>query len=122
MYLLIAGDIRKRSDAWLSGEAETLADVSANTPQDALYDRLVAEVAELASREVSDDDDASGQHQSVFFLQTVPGGAPIWVGPNPKEAFISAIQTAKLVPGAPGAVQVPGWKKAFRVVYKYRGS
>ena len=28
MYLLIAGDIRERSDAWLSGEAETLADVS----------------------------------------------------------------------------------------------
>ncbi len=85
MYLLIARDIRARSDAWLSGEAEVLADVSANTPRDALYDRLVAEVAELASREVSDDDDANGQHQSVFFLQTVPGDAPIWVGPNPKE-------------------------------------
>jgi hypothetical protein len=41
MYFLIAGDIKERSDAWLSGEAETLADVSANTPRDALYDRLV---------------------------------------------------------------------------------
>jgi signal transduction histidine kinase len=122
MYLLIARDIRQRSDAWLSGEAEVLADVSSNTPQDALYDRLVAEVAELASREVSDDEDSSGQHQSVFFLQTVPGGAPIWVGPNPKETFIPAIQTARLVPGQPGAVQVPGWKKPFRVVYKDRGS
>jgi signal transduction histidine kinase len=122
MYLLIAGDIRERSDAWLSGEAEVLADVSANTPQDALYDRLVAEVAELASREVADHDESSGQHQSVFFLQTVPGGTPIWVGPNPKELFIPAIQAARLVPGEPGSVQVPGWKKAFRVVYKDRGS
>lgn len=122
MYLLIARDIRERSDAWLSGEAETLADVSANTPRDALYDRLVGEVAELASREVPDASDSSGQHQtSVFFLQTEPGQEPIWVGPNPKEQFIPAIQAAQLVPGAPGNVQVPGWKKAFRVVYKEHG-
>ena len=122
MYLLIARDVRQRSDAWLSGEAETLADVAANTPQDNLYDRLVAEVAELASHEVSDDDDASGQHQSVFYLQTVPGDKPIWVGPNPKEVLIPAIEKARLVPGEPGTVQVPGWKKSFRVVYKDRGS
>src|SRR5271157_1345074 len=49
MYLLIAGDIRHRSDEWLSGEAETLADVSANTPRDNVYQRLVQEVAELAT-------------------------------------------------------------------------
>ncbi len=122
MYLLIVGDIRARSDAWLSGEAEVMADVAANTPQDALYDRLVAEVAELASREVSDDDDASGQHQSVFYLQTVPGDAPIWVGPTPKDVFIPSILKTRLVPGEPGAVQVPGWKKPFRVVFKDRGS
>ena len=121
MYLLIARDVRQRSDAWLSGEAETLADVAANTPQDNLYDRLVAEVAELASHEVSDDDNASGQHQSVFYLQTVPGDKPIWVGPNPK-VLIPAIEKARLVPGEPGTVQVPGWKKSFRVVYKDRGS
>ena len=82
MYVLIVRDINQRSDAWLSGEAETLADVSANTPRDALYDRLVGEVAELASREVPDADDSNGQHQtSVFFLQTQPGEDPIWVGP-----------------------------------------
>src|SRR5580698_3445003 len=85
MYLLIARDIHERSDAWLSGEAETLADVSANTPRDALYDRLVGEVAELASREVqesTDSDDTKDQHPtSVFFLQIEPGQEPIWVGP-----------------------------------------
>ena len=122
MYFLIAGDINQRSDAWLSGEAETLADVSANTPRDALYDRLVGEVAELASREVPDADDSNGQHQtSVFFLQTQTGEDPIWVGPAPKEKFITAIQHAELVPGTPGNVQVPGWAKTFRVVYKSRG-
>src|ERR1035438_10772078 len=70
MYLLIARDIRERSDAWLSGEAEVLADVSENTPRDALYDRLVQEVAELASREVPDTSDAYGKHQSSVFFRS----------------------------------------------------
>jgi signal transduction histidine kinase len=122
MYLLIARDINQRSDAWLSGEAGTLADVSAKTPRDALYDRLVGEVAELASREVPDADDSNGRHEpSVFFLQTQPGQEPIWVGPSPKERFINSIEHAELVPGVPGNVQVPGWEKTFRVVYKSRG-
>jgi signal transduction histidine kinase len=123
MYLLIARDIRERSDDWLSGEAETLADVSANTPVNALHDRLLGEVAELASREVPGARDSNGQHQtSVFFLQTEPGQDPIWVGPGAKERFIPAIQRAQLVPGSPGNVQVQGWSKAFRVVYKQRGN
>ena len=121
MYLLIARDIRERSDAWLSGEAEVLADVSANTPRDAVYDRLVEEVAELASREVPGASGSDGQQQnSVFFLQTQPGLEPIWVGPTPKSKFIQAIQSSRLLPGTPADVQVPGWKKAFRVVYHGR--
>ena len=119
MYLLIARDIRARSDAWLTGEAEVLADVSENTPRDALYGRLVQEVAELASREVPDSSDASGQHQvSVFFLKTTPGQEPIWVGPTPKEQFIAAVTGTKLLATTPGDVRVEGWKKAFRVVFR----
>lgn len=118
MYLLIARDIRARSDAWLSGEAEVLADVSENTPRDALYERLMQEVAELASREVPDSSDASGRHQaSVFFLKASPGQEPIWVGPSPKEQFIPAVTGMNLTEGTPGDVHVEGWKKAFRVVY-----
>src|SRR5271167_1199084 len=118
MYLLIARDIRERSDAWLSGEAEVLADVSENTPRDALYDRLVQEVAELASREVPDTSDAYGKHQaSVFFLKTEPRQEPIWVGPTPNELFIPAVTSMPLVPGVPANVRVQGWEKAFRVVY-----
>ncbi len=118
MYLLIARDIRDRSDAWLSGEAEVLADVSENTPRDALYDRLVEEVAELASREVPDTSDAYGKRQaSVFFLKTEPRQEPIWVGPTPKELFIPAVTSVPMAPGVPANVRVQGWKKAFRVVY-----
>ncbi len=119
MYLLIARDIRQRSDDWLSGEAETLAEVSANTPRDSLYKRLVQEVAELATHEVA----PTGQEQqqnTVFFLHADPGVSPIWVGPEPKAPFVQAIQSASLVPGVPASMKVPGWNKPFRVVYHAR--
>ena len=119
MYLLIARDIRARSDAWLSGEAETLADVSENTPRDAIYQKLVQEVAELASREVPDSSDASGRRQpSVFFLKTSPGQEPIWVGPTPQGQFIRAVVGMKLSENTLGNVRVEGWRKPFRVVYR----
>lgn len=120
MYWLIAGDIRQRSDDWLSGEAETLADVSANTPRDSLYGRLVEEVAELASHEVAPSSDKAHGQNTVFFLQTTPGLDPIWVGPQPKDEFIRAIQNAQLQPGVPGNVKLRGWSRPFRVVYKGR--
>ena len=122
MYALIARDIQQRSDAWLSGEAETLTDVSGNTTRDDLYQRMVEEVAELAFHEVGETVESGEQHPtSIFFLQTSPGEAPIWVGPTPKEPFITAVQRAQLVPGDPVSVQVQGWKKPFRVVYKQGG-
>ena len=46
VYLLVAQSIRQRSDAWLIGEADTLAQVAEDTPRDSLYDRIVEEVAE----------------------------------------------------------------------------
>ena len=122
MYLFIARDIRARSDAWLSGEAETLADVSAKTPRDSLYGRLVEEVAELATHEVSDTSLSGQQQNSVFFLQMQPNEDPIWVGPDPKQRFIDAIQSAQLTPGTPANVRVEGFELPFRVVYHARDS
>src|ERR1051326_3024125 len=54
-YIVVANSVRERSDAWLSGEAEVLSEVSNSTPQDALYDRIMEEVAELATHEVPDE-------------------------------------------------------------------
>jgi len=48
LHNFVAGDIQRRGDVWLSGEVETLGDVAEHTPKDALYDRVVGEVAELA--------------------------------------------------------------------------
>src|SRR5271169_6237579 len=45
VYFLVAQGIRERSDTWLSGEAEVLAQVSADTPSDRLYKRVVRVVA-----------------------------------------------------------------------------
>src|SRR5271167_3720836 len=52
LHQFVAGDIQRRTDAWLAGEAGVLSDVAARTPRDAIYGRVVREIAELASREV----------------------------------------------------------------------
>lgn len=119
VYLLVAQGIRERSDTWLSGEAEVLAQVSAETPKDHLYKRMVGEVAELATQEVPDERNGQGERlNSVFFLATDPTSSetPLWVGPSSKDAFVRAIQEAKLVPRTPHSIAVDGWRQKFRVV------
>src|SRR5438105_4849352 len=71
-YVVVANSVRERSDAWISGEAEVLSQVSNSTPQDALYDRIMEEVAELATHERPDEygDHAARTGSSAFFLQT----------------------------------------------------
>ena len=121
VYYLVAQGIRERSDTWLSGEAEVLAQVSADTPRDRLYKRVVREVAELATQEVPDERNARGERlNSVFFLATDPNNSesPLWVGPGSNDAFVRAIQRAKLVPGTPKSIAVEGWLQTFRVVVK----
>ncbi|MGA7295081.1 MAG: ATP-binding protein [Terriglobales bacterium] len=121
VYFLVARGIRERSDTWLSGEAEVLAQVSADTPIDHLYKRIVREVAELATRELPDERNARGERlNSVFFLATDPNNseAPLWVGPSSKDAFVTAIQRTKFVPGVPQSIKVDGWRQTFRVVVK----
>jgi signal transduction histidine kinase len=119
VYLLVAKSIRQRSDAWLIGETDTLAQVAEDTPRDSLYDRIVEEVAELATQEIPEEPGANGQHQNtVFFLETDPKTheTPLWVGPNAKEPFLQAIQAAKLTSGEPQSIHIQGWKQPFRVV------
>lgn len=118
MYLMVARTVRERSDSWLMGESETLKQVAVNTPRDALYDRIVEEVAELASQEVSYD--GSGGHvagNTVFFAQTGDSShAPVWVGPPDRDRFLQALGTIKAGKGAPTSLQIGGWSAPFRVV------
>jgi len=118
VYLLVAQTIRDRSDAWLSGEAEVLAQVSADTPRDHLYNRIVGEVAELATRELPDERNSQGQRlNSVFFLEEYlqSNESPLWVGPGSEDAFLEAIRGAKLGQ-APQSIKIEGWPTSFRVV------
>jgi signal transduction histidine kinase len=121
VYFLVAQGIRERSDTWLSGEADVLARVSADTPSDHLYKRIVGEVAELATQEVPDERNARGERlNAVFFLVTNPNTSDgrLWVGPSSKDAFVTAIQRAKLVPGTPKSIAVEGYRQTFRVAVK----
>lgn len=119
VYFLVAQGIQERSDAWLRGEAEVLAQVSADTPKDRLYHRIISEVAELATRELPDERNSRGQSlNAVFFLEEDPNNSesPLWVGPGAADTFLSAIQQAKPVAGIPQFIRVEGWPTTFRVV------
>jgi signal transduction histidine kinase len=119
IYLFAAQSIRDHSDSWLKGEAEVLAQVSSNIPKDRLYNRIVGEVAELATRELPDERNAKGQRlNSVFFLEEDPndGGTPLWVGPGSANVFLTAIHRLHLVPGVPQTLQVEGYPAEFRLV------
>jgi signal transduction histidine kinase len=119
VYFLVANAIQERSDAWLNGEAEVLAQVAADTPRDHLYNRIVGEIAELATQELPDERSASGQRlNSVFFLESDPNGieSPLWVGPGSENSFLGAIQRTNPVPGIPQTIAVAGWPTTFRVV------
>src|ERR1700733_9404151 len=118
LHQFVAGDIQRRTDAWLAGEAGVLSDVAARTPTGALYRRVVGEVAELASREVPHKRaDNAGLNDSVFFLQTAADGSVgLWVGAGDVNAHFTAVRNSRIVPDAPTSVHITGFEAPFRVV------
>jgi signal transduction histidine kinase len=121
LHQFVASDIQRRSDAWLSGEVEVLGDVAERTPKDRLYDRVVSEVAELASKEVPnkshDENDENHENDSVFFLQAKPTGpATLWVGAGDGQANLAAIRASQVKPDVPFHLNVKGFPIPFRVV------
>jgi signal transduction histidine kinase len=110
-------DIQRRSDAWLSGEVEVLGNVAARTPKNALYGRVVGEVAELAGREVPNKlPSESDANDSVFFLQRGNDDSlQLWVGAGSGEDTLNAILKSKMVPDQPTDVRVSGFAIPFRV-------
>ena len=117
LHQFVASDIQRRSDAWLSGEVDVLGDVAEQTPKNALYDRVVGEVAELASKEVPNKDTSAGaSNDSVFFLQTGGDGAlMLWVGAGSGQANLKAIEANRILPGHPTDLRVAGFAIPFRV-------
>lgn len=117
LHRFVANDIQRRSDAWLSGEVEVLGDVAERTPKDALYGRVVGEVAELAGKEVPNKEPGSGNaNDSVFFLQIGGDGSrKLWVGAGDGLNNLKAIQAAHVLPERPTDLAVSGFSIPFRV-------
>jgi signal transduction histidine kinase len=117
LHNFVAHDIQRRSDAWLSGELGVLGDVANRTPKDALYGRVVREVAELASREIPNKVRSSdGLNDSVFLLQTAADGSQaLWVGAGDGSADLAAVRESKMSPDIPSDLRVKGFETPFRV-------
>lgn len=113
----VANDIQRRSDAWLSGEVEVLGDVAERTPNDALYGRVVSEVAELASKEVPNRQPSeTPANDAVFFLQTGQDGAlKLWVGDGDGHVNLKAIQSTRILTDRPTDIRVLGFAVPYRV-------
>src|ERR1700691_6255342 len=118
LHQFVAGDIQRRTDAWLAGEAGVLSDVAERTPKGVLYRRVVGEVADLASREVPHKRGVrSGLNDSVFFLQTAPDtSVGLWVGAGDVNAHLAAVKKSRIVPDTPTSVRITGFDAPFRVV------
>ena len=118
LHRFVSSDIRQRTNAWLAGEVEVLGDVAEHTPKDALYDRVVSEVAELAGKEVPNRLRSEGHtNDLVFFLQTAGDGAQtLWVGAGSGEPYLNAIRKQPFPPDEPQDVRVAGSAIPFRVV------
>jgi len=117
VYLVVAREVRSRSDAWLTGEAQVLAQIAEHTPQGRLYNQIVEEIAELAMQEVPDERGSRGERlNSVFFLRAGAGGDILFVGPGSKDLIWRSIQEAHLRAGIPQSIKVEGWRPVFRVV------
>ncbi|HEV2133320.1 MAG TPA: ATP-binding protein [Terracidiphilus sp.] len=114
----VASDIQQRTDAWLSGEVEVLGDVAEHTPKNALYSRVVEEVAELATREVPNRLPSEDNfNDSVFFLQAAADGAlKLWVGIGNGAAHLEAIRSTRIPSDHPTDLHVRGFAVPFRVV------
>ena len=117
LHRFVANDIQRRSDAWLTGEVEVLADVAERTPKNALHDRVVGEVAELAGNEVPNRDlTESNSNDSVFFIQTGGDGSlKLWVGAGSGEPNLKAIEASRILPDRPTDLHVQGFGVPFRV-------
>lgn len=117
LHRFVADDIQRRTDAWLSGEVKVLSDVAERTPNDRLYQKVVGEVAELASREVPDRPQANNsENDAVFFIQASESGpAKLWVGLGDGVANLAAIRSTRALQDVPVDVKVQGFDVPFRV-------
>jgi signal transduction histidine kinase len=118
LHRFVAGDIERRTDAWLTGEAGVLRDVAEKTPKEWLSRRVVGEVAELASREVPFKRGSNTTlNDSVFFIQTAADNSlTLWVGVGDANAHLSAILKSRLARETPTDVAIAGFDAPFRVV------
>jgi signal transduction histidine kinase len=91
--------------------------VAERTPKNALYGRVVREVAELAGREVPNKlPSESESNDSVFFLQRGSDDTlQLWVGAGTGQDTLKAIQKSEMIPDQPTDVRVSGFAVPFRV-------
>ncbi len=113
----LAIEIQDRADSWLTGELGVLAEIAERTTPDRMQDTLTREVAELASREVPNDNTgASAPYRAVFFLQLSKDGTiKTHTGAGSDLEVTRAVVRSDLTPERPTDIRIPSFDVPFRV-------
>jgi signal transduction histidine kinase len=116
-YLTLAAGIQQRGDRWLDGETASLAETAAGAPRAALARAFAEESRELATRRLAVSSEPEDARQSVaFFALLDRRGKPLLVhAPATWSEILPALEAAKIRPGPPRSVPVPGWEYPLRV-------
>ena len=116
----VSHELRRRSDAWLTGEAQVMAEVVERTPANRLHDLIVEEIADLTSKQLPNDSGVAGPHGvSMFFSQFAPDGQiKLLAGTETSEAQLTALENSRIrmKDDIPVDVRVVGYHYPFRVV------
>ncbi|MFQ5700215.1 MAG: ATP-binding protein [Acidobacteriota bacterium] len=116
-HLMVSHTIRERSDVWLRGEIEVLADITEITQPTGARIQQLKNAAELALQEVAPKTAGQGSPGvPVFFLATARDGHPLlWLGPDRMQPFLDALATEDTFHEDPRTVEIDGWNLPFRV-------
>lgn len=117
LHIYVAHELEHRDDIWLVGELTVQGDMAERTPRDALDQRAVEEVAELASHEIPNHvPDEGTSEDAVFFLETDPSGQPlVWVGPGQGEPFLDKLRHLAPRDEVPFTLTAQGFPLPYRV-------
>ena len=118
LHQFVAGDIQRRTDAWLAGEAGVLSDVAARTPKGCALRTSCGRGSR--TRKQGGAAQAGSQRRAERF-GVLPSNRRRWIGgfvggAGDVNVHLTAVRNSKIAPDTPTNVHITGFDTPFRVV------
>jgi len=118
-FSLVNSMVRGRTETWLRGESALLAALVEDAVDLPGGMDFIRTQASQALTEIDETTPESGPEEetTAFFFLTSPGrGESLWLGPEKKEPFLSALNKRKVSSEEPFVFAVTGWPYRFRAI------